>query len=82
MFILDKKLKIRKEKLKEWNKSCFGNVQENVKKAEDNLIRIQKSIGIHGNSNYLKQQEKESLLNLDEVLNLEEAFWREKARIN
>lgn len=82
MFILDKKLKIRKEKLKEWNKSCFGNVQENVKKAEDNLISIQKSIGIHGNSNYLKQQEKESLLNLDEVLNLEEAFWGEKARIN
>lgn len=37
MFILDTKLKRLKEKLKIWNKDIFGNVHEQVMKAEKQL---------------------------------------------
>jgi len=44
MFILTKKLKILKEKLKVWNKDCYGNVHEFVSDAEQNLQLIQAQI--------------------------------------
>lgn len=34
MFILNRKLRILKSILKEWNKNTFGNVHDNVKKDE------------------------------------------------
>jgi hypothetical protein len=41
MFILTKKLKSLKEKLKIWNKDCFGNVHEAVQLAEQNINHMQ-----------------------------------------
>lgn len=47
MYILDKKLKLLKTKYIELNKSCFGNVNLNVKNAEEDLKTIQASIESH-----------------------------------
>lgn len=53
-----------------------------MKKAKDNLYNIQYSVVIQGNSDNVQLQEKEAQLKLDVVLNIEEAFWREMAKIN
>ncbi|CAK8576871.1 unnamed protein product [Lathyrus sativus] len=50
MFVLAAKLKFLKEKLKVWNKECFGNVQDNVKMAELALENIQHHIDTDGHT--------------------------------
>lgn len=50
MFILDRKLKILKDKLKVWNKSSFGNIHVRVKDGESNLNRIQQRTATVGHS--------------------------------
>lgn len=44
IFIINKKLKVLKRKLKEWSKSIFGNVHSNAKIVYENLISIQAQI--------------------------------------
>jgi hypothetical protein len=58
MFVLTKKLKILKDKLKVWNKSCFGNVDVSVTAAEYNLQHIQVQIQQLGPSDSLLNDEK------------------------
>ncbi|WJX32857.1 hypothetical protein P8452_21136 [Trifolium repens] len=82
MFVLCKKLKILKEKLKEWNKSTFGDIHNNVKVSEQNLQNIQHQIDLNGHNDSLMQQEKLAHISLDSALDLEECFWKEKARVN
>ncbi|CAI8591297.1 unnamed protein product [Vicia faba] len=82
VYVLDKNLRILKANLKEWNKNSFGNVQEKVKIAEDNLIKIQDTLASQGYSEVLQHQEKEPQEALNEALDIEEAFWKEKARVN
>ncbi|GAU48100.1 hypothetical protein TSUD_133200 [Trifolium subterraneum] len=82
MFILSKKLQLLKAKLKDWNKSKFGNVQDNVKMAEDTLKKIQMQIEENGHSDVLSTQERNAKINLDAALQIEEVFWKEKARDN
>ncbi|MCH82389.1 RNA-directed DNA polymerase (Reverse transcriptase), partial [Trifolium medium] len=70
MFILNKKLKLVKEKLKTWNKTSFGNVHDLVNSTEQMLQHIQDQIQIFGPSNELLAEEKiahEPLL-ADEVI--------------
>ncbi|CAI8586609.1 unnamed protein product [Vicia faba] len=81
MFILQKKLQILKSKLKEWNHSTFGNVHDTVKDTEDNLKNIQDQIAVNGNSDSLNTLEREAQAKLNSVLQMEEVFWKEKARL-
>jgi hypothetical protein len=82
MFILSKKLKLLKEKLKVWNKVCFGNVNESVIAAEQNLNLIQNQIQTIGPTDALLSEEKSANAVLEEALSRQEVFWQEKARLN
>jgi hypothetical protein len=44
MYILTRKLKLLKEKLKSWNKETFGNVHDYVTTAETKLQQIGMSV--------------------------------------
>ncbi|XP_058763566.1 uncharacterized protein LOC131637017 [Vicia villosa] len=81
MYILDKKLRILKSRLKKWNKFTFGNVHDNVKVAECNLNDIQQQIQSLGYSDNLQVLEAKAQHEFEKALNMEEELWREKARI-
>ncbi|XP_058770393.1 uncharacterized protein LOC131644024 [Vicia villosa] len=81
MFILQRKLQILKSRLKEWNKSTFGNINDNVKKAEDGLNLIQAKILENGPSDALDTIERGAQAELDIALQREEIFWKEKAHV-
>jgi hypothetical protein len=80
MYILNQKLKLLKLELKSWNKDCFGNVHDQVSQAVDKLDKVQEEINTRGGSDELFDMEKQAKLNLETALNIEEIFWREKAR--
>jgi len=82
MFVLNKKLKILKQKLRIWNKEVFGNVHEYVTDAEKNLQNIQEQIQVNGHSNNLLEAEKQAQKSLEDALNRQESFWQEKAKLN
>jgi ribonuclease HI len=82
MFILSQKLKILKDKLKFWNKNCFGDVHELVTTAETNLQQIQHQIQSNGPTDLLLNDEIEAHKNLEDALNKQECFWQEKAHLN
>ncbi|XP_058734177.1 uncharacterized protein LOC131605902 [Vicia villosa] len=82
MYFLDRKLKLLKTKLKEWNKNSFGDVTVKVKNAEVKLMNIQDDISKLGYSDSLQDDEIMAQHELEQALNIEEDFWREKSRVN
>ncbi|XP_058742694.1 uncharacterized protein LOC131615239 [Vicia villosa] len=82
MYVLDKKLRILKCKLKEWNKVSFGDVKIKVRNAENSLNDIQQNISISGYSERLQIDEVKAQHELEKALCMEEAFWKEKANLN
>jgi hypothetical protein len=80
MYILLSKLKLLKQKLKDWNHNVFGNVHAIVKTAENNLAAIQDVIDDQGLTDNLLAQQKIAQINLENALNKEEAFWQERAK--
>jgi hypothetical protein len=82
MFILSRKLKLLKEKLKLWNKDCFGNVHTAVNTADQNLQEIQHQIQLNGHSDELLNAELVANNELEIALNKQECFWQEKAHLN
>ena len=81
MYVLSQKLKMLKEKLKVWNKESFGNIHMQVKDATAKLDAIQEEIDRDGHTDMLMEQEKQAQINLENVLNMEECFWQEKAKV-
>jgi hypothetical protein len=81
MFILNQKLKLLKQKLKIWNKTVFGNVHNLVEEAEEKLSSIQADIDIFGASDSLMEHQKAAQVTLENSLNIEEEFWREKSKV-
>ncbi|XP_058751049.1 uncharacterized protein LOC131624079 [Vicia villosa] len=82
MFVLEKKLKIIKSRLKDWNRTCFGNVHINVSKAEQNLKEIPSSISLQGYIDSLYEVKAKAQHDLETALNMVEEYWKEKAKIN
>jgi len=82
MFVLSKKLKVLKEKLKVWNKTCFGDVHNIVRDTEQKVQLIQAQIQTNGQTETLLDEEKLALKEYEEVLNRHEMFWKEKANLN
>jgi hypothetical protein len=81
MFILNQKLKKVKENLKVWNKSVFGNIHSNVKNATAKVDSIQQDIDTFGPTDDLIDQERLAKIDLENVLNMDEIFWKEKAKV-
>ena len=81
MYVLSQKLKMLKDKLKVWNKEIFGDIHVQVKDATTKLDAIQEEIDREGHTNMLMEQEKQAQINLENVLNMEECFWHEKAKV-
>jgi len=82
MFILSQKLKHLKKNLKVSNKNVFGNIQNHVTIAEQEVQNIQAQIDTHGLTDTLLNQQKLAHINLDKALNKQEAFWKEKSKTN
>jgi len=82
MYILSQKLKNLKQSLKIWNKTVFGIVHVMLKEAEQKLITIQNVIDANGGDDALLEQHKTAQISLENALDREEAFWREKANIS
>jgi hypothetical protein len=74
MYILTQKLKMLKAKLRVWNKSCFGNVHDNVIAAEVKLQQIQQQIQQNGYSYALLNEEKLATNLFEDALNKQEVF--------
>ncbi|KAK2424165.1 hypothetical protein QL285_034553 [Trifolium repens] len=82
MYVLSQKLKMLKDKLRVWNKSCFGNVHENVISAELKLQQIQQQIQNNGHTDALLLDEKIASNLYEDALNKQEVFWQERASLN
>lgn len=81
MFVLSQKLKVLKLKLKNWNKTTFGNIHNLVRNAENILVNIQNEIESNGNNEALMEQQKLAQIQLEKALQKEEDLWREKANV-
>jgi hypothetical protein len=82
MYVLSRKLKLLKEKLKLWNKDCFRNVHAAVTTAEQKLQEIQADIQLNGLSDDILNAELVAHKEFEVALNRQECFWQEKAHLN
>ncbi|XP_019431829.1 PREDICTED: uncharacterized protein LOC109338932 [Lupinus angustifolius] len=82
MMILSKKLKLLKKDLRIWNKSSFGNIHHAVSIALQSLESIQNEVNLDCDNEDLLAQENLAQKQLLNALNLEEIFWKDKARVN
>lgn len=79
MYLLKKKLKLLKDKLKSWNRIVFGNVHEIVKEAKEKLQALQEEIDTNGHIDNLLNQEKLAHIDLENA-DKEELCLKEKAK--
>lgn len=75
------KLKLLKSHLRVWNKNLFGDVNNNVRIAADNLERIQLDISRNGFSTEKFASEMAAHHFLEAALKYQASFLQEKARI-
>lgn len=68
--------------LKEWNRNIFGNVHENVRLSLSMVDQIQQEIASAGYSDELHEAEVKAQLDLQHALNYEEAFWKQKSKVD
>ncbi|XP_019423031.1 PREDICTED: uncharacterized protein LOC109332502 [Lupinus angustifolius] len=68
--------------LRTWNKSTFGNIHHAVNIALQYLETIQNEINLDSDNDDLLAQENLAQKQLLNALNLEEIFWKDKARVN
>jgi len=82
MYILTKKLKLLKDRLKIWNKNVFGNVHQFLREAEQTLHHIQYQIQMTNPSDSLRNREKMAQCGLDKALEGHACFWHEKSSLS
>ncbi|XP_039682998.1 uncharacterized protein [Medicago truncatula] len=80
MLRLQAKLRNVKNSFKAWNRNVFGDVDRQVRLAVDEVNRIQLLIDTEGFSDTLYLQDLEAQMLLTNALNVQEQFWKEKAR--
>ncbi|XP_020252354.1 uncharacterized protein LOC109829726 [Asparagus officinalis] len=76
------KLKMLKHALKELNKKHFMNIGEQVLRAKEKLIGVQKQLNLDLFNKDLISQEKECIQKYNGLLQCEESFHRQKANIS
>lgn len=82
MYIVSQKLKNVKSELKHWNKFVFGDVNLKVHTAMAALDSVQQKISEEGFSDKLQVEEHMAQTDLQQSLNFQESFWKEKSRLN
>ncbi|XP_024630290.2 uncharacterized protein [Medicago truncatula] len=80
MLKLQAKLRNIKNSFKAWNRNVFADVDRQVRLAVDEVNRIQLLIDTEGFSDTLYLQDLEAQMLLTNALNVQEQFWKEKAR--
>jgi exonuclease III len=81
MFKLYKKLKYIKQKLKEWNKEVFGNINQGKKSIEDRMRKLQELCIEEGYTEDRKKEEIQMTQEWEARCKQEETLWRQKSRI-
>lgn len=61
-----------------WNSEIFGNFQAQIKDKSENLDEIQRIIHSEGSYDTLQADEKKAKLELENAIEIEECFWRDK----
>lgn len=74
-------MKSLKFKLKDWNKSVFGDVHLKISNAMQQVDSIQQQVYENGYTEALFDLEKNARLELEKALQFQEAFWHEKSRV-
>ncbi|GLJ15842.1 hypothetical protein SUGI_0261440 [Cryptomeria japonica] len=80
LFILNKKLKYIKVKIKEWNKSQFKNILMEKLRNKVELEEITNSVITSGMNEDLFTKENTLKSDLNEILRCEEIHWRQKIK--
>eukprot|EP00253_Pinus_taeda_P018446 PITA_18446 len=81
MFNLQKKLRIIKEKIKEWNRTVFGDIFKEKTRIEEKLEQIHKDWASgHSNEEYA-EQERSLTHQWHNRCKQEETLWKQKSRI-
>lgn len=82
MQIMSQKLKTVKGDLKIWNKLVFGDVNLKVDQCLEDLDTIQMQLASDGYSDDLHNKEAFAQIDLQQALNYQEQFWKDKSRLN
>eukprot|EP00253_Pinus_taeda_P010536 PITA_10536 len=81
MFLLQKRLKHIKIRLKEWNKKGFGNIFEGKKYVEGNMQELNQTLVREGFDKVRNEQATKYQQEWENFCKQEEIFWRQKSRV-
>eukprot|EP00253_Pinus_taeda_P034929 PITA_34929 len=81
MYLLHKRLKHIKFRLKEWNRKDFGNIFEEKKLVELKILELNKALINDGFDKAKSEQADKYHLDWENLCKQEEIFWRQKSRI-
>lgn len=81
MFLLHKRLKHIKLKLKDWNKREFGNIFVDKKSVEIKLHELNQALIIDGFDRVKSEQADKHNQEWENLCKQEEVFWRQKSRV-
>lgn len=81
MFLLHKRLKHIKFKLKEWNKKDFGNIFVDKKSVEIKIQELNQALIKDGFDKIKSDHVEKHLHEWENLCKQEEIFWRQKSRV-
>lgn len=82
MYQFQQKLKNLKQVLKSWNRTQFGNIQENRQRLEKQMEALQQTLIQEGRSEEQTQQDQILWNQIEERRRQEEILWHQKSRIS
>jgi hypothetical protein len=81
MFRLQRRLKHIKEKLKQWNKEVFENIDQAKKVLEEKMAWLQEQCIQEGYNEERKKEENQLIQDWEAICKQEEILWRQKSRV-
>jgi len=81
MFKLQRRLKHIKEKLKQWNKEVFKNIDQAKKVLVDKIVQLQEQCIQEGYNEERKKEENQLSQEWETRCKQEEILWRQKYRV-
>eukprot|EP00253_Pinus_taeda_P012543 PITA_12543 len=81
MFLLHKRLKHIKQKLKEWNQKQFGNIFASKKTVEIKILELNQALIKNGFDKDINDQAEKYHQEWERLCKQEEIFWKQKSRV-